>query len=123
VSFYALAGAAFLMVLSPLIPAGADLAAARPSNPVHAATSQALRLVPADARVAASQEIAGYLSERRFISVFPFTHGARWIVVDVHDRSYGGDEARFTREVRRYERDPRWREVYSARGIAVLQKR
>ncbi len=123
VSFYALAGAAFLMVLSPLIPAGADLAAARPSNPVHAATSQALRLVPADARVAASQEIAGYLSERRFISVFPFTHGARWIVVDVHDRSYGGDEAQFRRKVRRYERDPRWRKVYSARGIAVLQKR
>src|SRR5439155_21276902 len=29
VSFYALAGAAMLMVLSPLIPAGADLASAR----------------------------------------------------------------------------------------------
>jgi uncharacterized membrane protein len=122
VSFYALAAVAFLMVVSPLIPAGADLDQARSSNPVHEAKSRALRLVPADARVAASQEIAGYLSARRFISVFPFTHGAKWIVVDSDDTSYGGDEARFRRAVRRYERDPRWEVVYSAGGIAVLRK-
>jgi len=123
VSFYALAAVALLMVVSPLIPAGADLADAQPSNPAHEAKSGALAAVPDDARVAASQEIAGYLSERRFISIFPFTHGARWIVVDERDTSYGGDEARFRRNMRRYEHDPRWREVYSARGIAVLRKR
>jgi uncharacterized membrane protein len=122
VSFYALAGAALLMVLSPLIPAGADLPAARPADPDHAAKSSALKIVPADARVAASQEIAGYLSERRHISVFPFTHGARWIVVDADDTSYGGDETRFRRAVRRYERDPSWRTIYSAGRIAVLRK-
>jgi uncharacterized membrane protein len=123
VSFYALAAAAFLMVVSPLIPAGADLAMVRPSNQVHAAKSGALEVVPAEARVAASQEIAGYLSTRRFISVFPFTRGAHWIVVDAHDTSYGGDERRFRRELRRYERNPEWHVVYSARGVAVLRKR
>jgi uncharacterized membrane protein len=123
VSFYALAAVAVLMVVSPLIPAGADLAEARSSNPAHEAKSRALDVVPSDARVAASQEIAGYLSARRFISIFPFTRGARWIVVDAHDTSYGGDERRFRRQVRRYEGDPRWRLVYSDRGIAVLRKR
>jgi uncharacterized membrane protein len=122
VSFYALAGAAFLMVLSPLIPAGSDLSAARSSDPVRAAKSHAVDIVPAHARVAASQEIAGYLSARHFISIFPFTRGARWIVVDAHDASYGGDEARFRRAARRYERDSHWRVVYTDRGIAVLQK-
>jgi hypothetical protein len=111
------------MVVSPLIPAGADLAEVRSSNPAHEAKSRALRVVPTEARVAASQEIAGYLSARRFISVFPFTRGARWIVVDADDTSYGGDERQFKRQVRRYEGDPRWRLVYSDRGIAVLRKR
>jgi hypothetical protein len=123
VSFYALAAVAVLMVVSPLIPAGADLAEARSSNPAHEAKSRALQVVPTDARVAASQEIAGYLSARRFISIFPFTRGARWIVVDADDTSYGGDERRFRRQVGRYEGDPRWRLVYSDRGIAVLRKR
>jgi uncharacterized membrane protein len=123
VSFYALAGAALLMVLSPLIPAAADLAEARSSNAVRAAKSQALKKLPAHAPVAASQAIAGYVSARRFISIFPATRGARWIVVDTDDKSYGGDESRFKRVVRRYEHDPRWREVYSARGIAVLRRR
>jgi uncharacterized membrane protein len=123
VSFYALAAVAVLMVVSPLIPAGADLAEARSSNAAHQAKSRALQVVPTDARVAASQEIAGYLSARRFISVFPFMRGARWIVVDADDTSYGADERRFRRQVRRYEGDPRWRPVYSDRGIAVLHKR
>lgn len=123
VSFYALAGAAMLMVLSPLIPAGGDLAAARSSDPLHAAKSRALEKVPPHAPVAASQEIAGYLSARRFISIFPFTRGVTWIVVDTQDTSYGGDEARFSRAVRRYERDPHWRIVYVSHGIAVLNKR
>jgi uncharacterized membrane protein len=123
VSFYALAGVAFLMVLSPLIPAGADLAAALRSDGTNAAKSQAIDMVPADARVAASQAIAGYLSARRFISIFPSTLGAQWIVVDAHDTSYGGDEARFRAAVRRYEHDPGWRVVYTDHGIAVLQKR
>jgi hypothetical protein len=80
-------------------------------------------MVPADAKVSASQAIAGYLSTRRFISVFPFTHGAGWIVVDAHDTSYGGDEAGFRRAVQRYEQDPGWRVVYGVRGIAVLHRR
>jgi uncharacterized membrane protein len=123
VSFYALAAVAFLMVISPLIPAGSDFAQARSSNPAHEAKSRALRIVPAGARVSASQEIAGYLSARRFVSVFPFTRRARWIVVDVRDTSYGGSERRFRRQVRRYESDPRWRVVYLKRGVAVLRKR
>jgi uncharacterized membrane protein len=123
VSFYALSGAALLMVLSPLIPAGGDLAAARSSDPTHTAKSRALDLVPAHAPVAASQAIAGYLSARHYISIFPTTRGARWIVVDAKDTSYGGDEARFRRAVRRYEHDPRWRVVYMERDVAVLVRR
>jgi uncharacterized membrane protein len=122
VSFYALAGVAVLMLLSPLIYAGADLAAGLPWNTVHAAKTQALQTVPADASVAASQEIAGYLSARRSISIFPFTGDARWIVVDSHDTSYGGDETRFRRVLARYEHDPRWRIVYTHRGIVVLRR-
>jgi uncharacterized membrane protein len=123
VSFYALAGAAMLMVLSPLIPAGGDLAAARSSDPTHVAKSHALKLIPDHAPVAASQAIAGYLSARHYISIFPTTRGARWIVVDANDTSYGGDEARFRRAFRMYEHDPRWRVAYMARGVAVLERR
>jgi uncharacterized membrane protein len=122
VSFYLLAAVAFLMVVSPLVPAAADLAAARPSDPVHAAKSQALKLVPPNARVAASQAIAGYLSERLFISVFPYTRGAHWIVVDTHDASYG-DDAQFKRIVRKYESDKAWLTVFSSHGVVVIRER
>jgi uncharacterized membrane protein len=106
VSFYLLAAVAFLMVVSPLVPAAADLAAARPPN----------------ARVAASQAIAGYLSERLFISVFPYTRGAHWIVVDTHDASYG-DDAQFKRIVRKYESDKAWLTVFSSHGVVVIRER
>jgi hypothetical protein len=71
--------------------------------------------------VAASNELGGYLSDRRYIYEFPYVRRARWIIVDLNDITQG-DTPNYKKVVRNFERDKAWRTVYSSRGITVLHK-
>jgi hypothetical protein len=71
--------------------------------------------------VSASNELAGHLSERRYVYTFPSVRGSRWIIVDVHDGTLHIDG--FKRQLRKYEADKAWRIAYSSHGITVLRKR
>lgn len=122
VTFYALAGAASMALFSPVYFAAGDIRAALPSNPVHAAKAHALGLIPGSARVSASNELAGHLSARRHIVLFPYLGDARFVVVDLDDRTIV-DRAGYLRTVRALDSNPRWRLVYSAHGVQVLKKR
>jgi uncharacterized membrane protein len=117
-SLWVLVGTAVLAAYSPLLMLGADVPAV--GSPLVSAKAHALGLVPRDAPVSASNQLGGYLSERRHIFEFPVTRHARWTVLDINDSTEGG---KYKRVVRRYEADRAWRIVYSSHGIVVLHKR
>jgi uncharacterized membrane protein len=120
-SFYALAGAASIALYSPVYFAGHDLRVTLSSNPTSEAKAHALRLIPLDAPVAASNQLAGYLSARKRILVFPFVRESRWVIVDKNDETYG-DRAGYRRAIARIDGDSRWQLVFAAQGVEVLRK-
>jgi uncharacterized membrane protein len=119
-SMWSLAAAAAVAIYSPIYLGASDVRAL--GSPLVAAKAHAVGLIPAGAPVAASNQLGGRLSERRYIYSFPFVRRAEWIVVDRKDWSYL-DTARYKRQIRRYEADKAWRVVYSSHGIVVLHKR
>jgi uncharacterized membrane protein len=120
-SLWVLAAVTCTAIYSPILVLTSDLPAL--GSPVQATEAHALTLIPADARVSASNLLGGHLSERRFSYTFPYVARAQWIVVNINDRSYAGGTAIFRRDLLRYESDKQWRTVYSSRGIVVLRKR
>jgi uncharacterized membrane protein len=123
VSLYALVGAGCLAVISPLTLglSRGDVAAALPSNPVRAAKAHALHLIPGGVPVSASNQLGTYVSARRYVYTFPFSQGARWVIVDRNDDTYA-DAAGYRRAVRKLDSEPGWKVVYAARGIRVMHK-
>jgi uncharacterized membrane protein len=118
-SLWVLIATALVAVLSPINKLGSDVRAL--GSPLVSAKAHALGLIPGGVPVSASNELAGHLSERRFIYTFPSVEASRWIIVDVHDRTLRIPG--FKRQVRKYEADRAWRTVYSSHGVTVLHKR
>lgn len=112
--------AAAVAVYSPIYLVAKDLKAL--GSPLDAAKAHALSLIPSGVPVAASNELGGHLSERRYIYEFPYVRRARWIVVDVNDTTQG-DTLDYRKVVRNFERNKAWQIVYSSHGIAVMYKR
>jgi uncharacterized membrane protein len=106
---------------SPLYFLGHDMRLALPSE-TRSAKSRALSLVPKDAPVTASEQLAGYLASRKTIYVFPRRLDATWAVVDRNDLSYQDVKVNYTRAVARINADPAWTTVYSSHGVEVLRK-
>jgi uncharacterized membrane protein len=123
ISLYALVGAGLICAVSPIYIgiAQGNVAAALPGNPVRQAKAHALSLIPADAPVAASNEIATYVSARRYVYIFPVLRRATWLIVDLKDRTYA-DRAGYHRAVRALEAQPGWRIVYASHGVDVLRR-
>jgi uncharacterized membrane protein len=109
--------AAAVAIYSPIYLVAKDLKAL--GSPADSAKAHALSLIPSGVPVAASNELGGHLSERRYIYEFPYVRRARWIVVDINDITQG-DTPNYKTVVRNYERNRAWRVVYSSHGIAVL---
>jgi uncharacterized membrane protein len=91
-------------------------------SPAVAAKDHAVSLIPEGAPVAATNQLGGHLSERRYIFMFPDVRQTRWMVVDINDPTYD-HPAVLARRVRRFESDRAWRIVFSSHGVAVLHKR
>jgi uncharacterized membrane protein len=121
-SFYALAGVAVLSVYSPLLTLGTSVRAFSADSGLRKAQAHALQVVPAGAPVAASNELAGYLSARRYITVFPYIRHVRWIVVDRSDQTTVSDQASYLRAIKQIDSRPGWKMVYSSHGVQVLRK-
>jgi hypothetical protein len=104
------------------------------------AQRHAVSLVPADARVSATDRLALPLAARRHIYVFPVVQRADWVVVDSHDTdlpdmsfvhrpgiSVGVSDLYhqpklMRRELRRLEQSPNWRLVYRQSNIYVFRR-
>jgi uncharacterized membrane protein len=128
-SSWVLAAVACTAIYSPLLVLIKDVPAL--GSPVASAQARALSLIPREAPVSASNLLGGYLSERRYISTFPYVARAQWIIVDANDQSYGtrgqarasGIYLSVRRTLRRYESNESWRVVFSSHGVVVLRKR
>lgn len=117
-SLWVLVATALVALLSPINQVGNDVRAL--GSPLVSAKAHALSLIPAGVPVSASDQLAGYLSERRHIYTFPSVGRSRWILVDINDETLGIPG--YKRTVRKYESDERWRAVYSSHGVTVLHK-
>ena len=119
-SLWAFACAAAVAAYSPIYLGAKDVRAL--GSPLSAAQAHALDQIPEGRPVAASNELGGYLSGRRYIYEFPYVRRARWIIVDINDITQG-DTSNYKKVVRNFERDKAWRTVYSSHGVTVLHKR
>jgi hypothetical protein len=70
--------------------------------------------------VAATHELGGYLSARRFVFIFPYVNNARWLVVNENDTRTLPNLRSFSRRWMRTH--PDWRTLYKAHGVYVLRK-
>ena len=114
--------------LGPLpYPGGEDLAAdAWRIEPHDRIATRALKLIPPDATVSASNALGAHLSERKRILSFPYRQDADWVVVDEQRPSYA-DRAVAPVEaaaaVAWLRRDPSWRLVFDEDGVLVFRRR
>lgn len=90
------------------------------------AAARALRLIPDEAPVSATNTLGAHLSERARIFSFPVLAEARWVAVDTSRPSYR-DQAvapeRFSRALARLLSDPSWAVVFDEEGVLVLHRR
>jgi uncharacterized membrane protein len=120
VSLFLLAGAAGVALFSPILLLGGDLRAL--GSPLVAAKRQAVGLIPHGVPVSASNQLGGHLSERRYITTFPYAVHAHWIIVDSNDSTYS-HLAVLRRKLRQYESNRAWQTVFSSHGVVVLRER
>jgi uncharacterized membrane protein len=96
---------------------------------VHA-LSDAVALVPAGARVSATNAAGSHLSARRYFYSIPYVESADWVVVDVRDPwTVRADSPILTRHpkvvkgvVATLERDADWVKVFEREGVFVFRR-
>jgi uncharacterized membrane protein len=120
------------ILLGPLpvwshVPFGSDLAAREHVVGRHAGVAErALRLIPADAAVSATNTLGAHVSERRRIFSFPVLGDAEWVAVDRtrpshRDRAVAPEA--FATALARLEASGRFEPVFDEDGILVLRLR
>ena len=119
------------ILLGPLpvwshVPFGSDLAAREHVVGRHARVAErALRVVPDDATVSATNTLGAHLSERRRIYSFPVLREAEWVAVDRtrpshRDRAVAPEA--FAAALARIEASGRFEPVFDEDGILVLRR-
>jgi uncharacterized membrane protein len=88
-------------------------------------SDRALRLIPDDAVVSATNSLGGHLSERRRVLSFPIFRGAEWIAADETRPGYADRIAPLAtvERLRRLRLDDRWRIVFDEDGIVLFRRR
>lgn len=117
------------VILGPLpiwaqVPGGSKLATRdHIVTPHDRAAARALRAVPAEVAVSATNTLGAHLSERRRVFSFPVLREARWVAVDLTRPSYldaAGGEG-FAAAYAALRRDARWKVVRQEDGVVVLR--
>jgi uncharacterized membrane protein len=107
------------------IPGGEDLQADAALVSVHDRTAaRALRLIPDDAIVSASNSLGAHLSGRRRFLSFPIRADATWIAVDERSPGYLDRFAPgpYAIAIARVRRDADWRLVFGEDGVLVFRR-
>jgi hypothetical protein len=87
-------------------------------------TDRALRLIPDDAVVSATNSLGSHLSGRRRFLSFPYIGDAQWIAADETQPGYADrwDPEAMADSVARLRRNPSWRLVFSEDGVLVFKR-
>jgi uncharacterized membrane protein len=132
------ASIAVALTIGPAAPFDKHL----PSSSRVSAEREAVRLVPANARVSVTNHLGSQLAARRYLYVFPVVQDANWVVVDEGDNFLPprGTSARkrglvvgvhdlywqpglMKSSIRRLQRSPDWHQVYDQHGVYVFARR
>jgi uncharacterized membrane protein len=86
--------------------------------------ARALRLIPPDAAVSATNSLGAHLSARRRVLSFPYLQDARWIAADETAPGYADRLAPLPTAVQLswLRRNPEWRLVFERDGILIFQR-
>jgi uncharacterized membrane protein len=89
-----------------------------------AAAERALRLIPDNAVVSATNTLGAHLSARRRFLSFPFVQDATWIAADETQPGYADRYAPLPTALQlvRLRRNPEWRLVFEEDGILVFRR-
>jgi uncharacterized membrane protein len=117
-------------VLGPLpvwrwLPGGQELKADASHVSEHdRIASRALRLIPGDAAVTATNSLGAHLSARKRIFSFPLVEEANWVALDDEHPSLGDQNARddAVPQIEQLVRSPAWQVVFSQDGIYILRR-
>ena len=107
------------------IPGGEDLQANAALISDHdRRAARALRLIPDDAVVSASNSLGAHLSARRRFLSFPIREDAAWIAVDERSPGYLDRFAPgpYAIAIARLRRDPSWELVFDEDGVLVFRR-
>jgi uncharacterized membrane protein len=107
------------------IPGGEGLQANAALVSDHDRTAtRALRLIPGDAVVSASNSLGAHLSDRRRFLSFPIRADATWIAVDERSPGYLDRFAPgpYAIAIARLRRDPDWKPVFDEDGVLVFRR-
>ena len=107
------------------IPGGEDRQAGAALISDHDRTaSRALRLIPDDAVVSASNSLGAHLSDRRRFLSFPIREDATWIAVDERSPGYLDRFAPgpYAIAIARLRRDPNWELVFDEDDVLVFRR-
>ena len=88
-------------------------------------TDRALRLIPDDAVVSATNSLGSHLSARRRFLSFPFIEDAQWVAADETQPGYADrwDPLATATDLAALRRNPDWRLVFSEDGVLVFKRR
>ncbi|MDQ5820966.1 MAG: DUF2079 domain-containing protein [Actinomycetota bacterium] len=104
-------------------PGGEDYQAKAASVSRHdEIAARALRLIPPDVPVAATNSLGAHLSARRRVLSFPFVQDATWIAVDETRPSHGDRILPTPVRLGALRRDPSWRLVFEQDGVLVFRR-
>lgn len=107
------------------IPGGEDLQASAALISDHdRAARRALRVIPDDAVVSASNSLGAHLSARRRFLSFPIRSDATWIAVDERSPGYLDRFAPgpYAIAIARLRRDPAWTLAFNEGGVLVFRR-
>ena len=107
------------------IPGGEDHQAGAALISDHDRTAaRALRLIPGDAVVSASNSLGAHLSQRRRFLSFPIRTDATWIAVDERSPGYLDRFAPgpYAIAIARVRRDPNWELAFNEDGVLVFRR-
>jgi uncharacterized membrane protein len=87
-------------------------------------TDRALRLIPDNAVVSATNSLGSHLSGRRRFLSFPYIRDAQWIATDETQPGYADrwDPEAMADSLARVRRNPSWRLVFSEDGVLVFKR-
>jgi uncharacterized membrane protein len=87
-------------------------------------TERALRLIPGDAVVSATNSLGSHLSDRRRFLSFPVIRDAEWVAADETQPGYADrwDPGATAADLARLRRSPDWRLVFSEDGVLVFRR-